>query len=126
MKITVKNLLAQKEQLKNKKEVKEDLYIDSLGGDITVKEPSSELCVESFEMAQTGDSSRADAHIVYNCVIEPTLKDEELQKEYACVEPSDIVKMIFKPGEIAAISGHCMTMAGYGTGLKKVDKQIKN
>lgn len=124
--ITIASLLDKKDALKNKKSSIEKVYIDSLEGEITIKEPSRDLCVESFEMAQLGESARADVHIVYNCVIEPNLKDEKLQKEFGCVEPTDIVDIIFKPGEIAAISSHCMEIAGYGRGLKKVDKEIKN
>jgi hypothetical protein len=125
--LTIKDLIERKEQIKNKKQKTEKLYIESLGGNIRVKEPSGVLCNEVFMMAQDPDrGDRSDAHMVYNCVIEPNLKDQELQKEFGCVEPTDIVDMLFKPGEAAAISTHCVQMAGYSDGLKKVEDDLKN
>lgn len=125
-KLTIKDLLAKKEQLKNNEKAIVVLHVESLGGDITIQEPTRDFCIEALEMAQSGDSDRADAHIVYNCVIEPNLKDKELQEAFKCIEPTDIVDMIFKPGEVASISGNCLDLAGYGTGLKKVEQEIKN
>jgi hypothetical protein len=123
--ITLKEILAKKEELKNKKPKRDSVFIKSLGGDIVVQEPSGSLCQEVIGMAQDRNEM-SDKHMVYNCVIEPNLKDKELQKEFGCVEPTDIVDFIFKSGEIAAISSYCIEMAGYGKGLKKVDKDIKN
>ncbi len=126
-KLTIKDLLAQKEQLKKKKELRtQELYIESLDADITIQEPSRALALEALEMAQEGKSDEADVYIVYHCVIEPDLKDKELQKEFGCVEPTDIVTMIFRPGEISAISGFALQLAGYGQGVRKVDRDLKN
>lgn len=124
--ISIKDLLAKKEQLKKKKQSTEMLFIESLDGYITIKEPTRDFCLESLEMAQSVDSDKADIHIVYNSVTEPNLKDKDIQKEFGCVAPTDIVEMLFKPGEISAISGHCLQLAGYGNGMKKLDKTIKN
>lgn len=125
--ISITELLAKKEQLKKKNQATEVLYIESLEANITIKEPSRQFCVETLEMAQDSTrSDKADAHVVYHCVSEPNLKDKDLQKEFGCTEPTDIVDMIFKPGEVAAISGYCLQLAGYGSGLKKVDKELKN
>lgn len=124
--ITVKDLLARKEQLKTKKLATETLYIESLDGNIVIQEPTREIALEALTMTQGNNSDKADAYVVYNCVIEPNLKDEELRKELGCVEPYDIVDKVFKGGEVAQISGHCLALAGYGEGVKKVDKQLKN
>lgn len=125
--ITIKDLLANKEQLKKKNAEKETLYIKSLAGNITIIEPSKALCMEVIEMAQdNARSDKADAYMVYNCVVEPNLKDAGLQKEFGCVEPTDIVDILFKSGETASITGHCLQLAGYGRGLKKVDNDLKN
>jgi hypothetical protein len=126
-KLTITELLAQKEQLKKKDKRTQALHIDSLDAEITIQEPTRELAIEALEMAQDDvRSDKADPHIVYHCVIEPNLKDAELQKAFGCVEPTDIVGMIFRPGEIAAISGHAMQLAGYGQGVTKVTNEIKN
>ena len=123
--ITIASLLDRKEDIKKKVNSTKKLYIESLGGEITIKEPSRELCAESLEMLHLGDASRADAHMTYNCVVEPNLKDTQLQKEFGCVEPTEIVDLLFKAGEVAAISGQCLSMAGFGTGVKQLDKEIK-
>jgi hypothetical protein len=123
--ITIASLLEKKEQIKKRSNSTKKLYIESLNGEITIKEPSRELCAESLEMSHNGDSARADAHMTYNCVVEPNLKDAQLQKEFGCAEPSEIVDIIFKAGEVAAISGHCLEMAGFATGVKVLDGEIK-
>lgn len=126
-KLTISDLLAKKEQLKKKKSRTETLYVESLDAEIVIQEPSRGLALEALEMAQDPTrSDLADIHMVYHCVIEPNLKDSELQKGFGCTEPTDIVSMIFRPGEIGAISGHAMQLAGFGEGVRKIDKELKN
>jgi len=125
-KITIKDLLAKKEQLKKKKARTQELYIESLDGSIIIQEPSREIALEGLEMAGEGRSDEADVYVVYHSVIEPNLKDKELQKEFGCVEPTDIVTLLFRSGEITAISGFALQLAGYGQGVKKVDRELKN
>lgn len=126
-KLTITELLAQKDRLKKKKQRTLTLHIDSLDAEIVIQEPNRALALEGMEMAQDSvRSDLADPYIVYHCVTEPNLKDPEVQKAFGCVEPTDIVEMIFRPGEIAAISGHAMQLAGYGQGVKKVEEDIKN
>lgn len=126
-KLTVKDLLDRKEQLKGRKKRRATLYVESLDGEIEIEEPSHAITLESLEMAQSGgESDRADKHVVYHCVVQPNLRDPELQKAFGCAEPVDIVELIFRPGEIAAISGHALQLAGYGQGVRKIDDQVKN
>lgn len=129
-KVTVKSLLAKKEELKNKKKQTLTLYVESLGGEITVEEPSRALSMEAIGMSQDPvTADKADAHMVYNCVVEPNLRDPELQQEFGCVEPTDIVDMIFRAGDIVSISGYALELSGYSpdaTGVRKVDKDLKN
>ncbi len=125
-KLTIKDLIAQKEKLKKKERRTQDLYVESLDANITIQEPSRDVAIEGMEMAQEGKSDEADVYIVYHTVIEPNLKDPELQKEFGCVEPTDIVLPLFRSGEIASIAGHALQLAGYGQGVKKVDRDLKN
>jgi hypothetical protein len=126
-KMTIADLIAQKEQLKKGKSRTQTLYIESLDAEITIEEPSRAIVLEALEMGQDDTrSDMADVYVVYHCVIEPNLKDARLQKEFGCAEPTDIVGMIFRAGEIGAISGHALQLAGYGQGVKKVDDDIKN
>ena len=124
--ITIKDLLARKEQLKNKKPERVTLFVESLDGNITIEQPTGEFCIETQEMAQLEGSAKADIHAVYNCMVEPNLKDPQLQKEFGCATGHELVELLFKPGEIQAISGYCLEVAGYGNGLKKVTDDLKN
>ena len=124
-KLTLKELLDHKEKIKNKKVDTATLYIKSIDAEITIKAPSSALIVEAQGEGEK-DGTRADAYIAYQCITEPNLKDAELQKEYGCVEPLDIVEMIFLPGEVAAIASEIMQLAGFGSNVSKVGKEIKN
>lgn len=126
-KLTITDLIAQKEKLKQKKQRTIKLYIESLDAEVVIQEPSRALALEALEMAHDDSRSEiADPHLVYHCMIEPNLKDAELQKAFGCTEPLDIVDMIFSPGEIGAIAGHAMQLANYGKGVKKLDEEIKN
>lgn len=126
-KLTVADLLQQKDQLKQKKQRTQTLYVESLDAEIVIQEPTRLLALEALEIAQDRTrSDKADAHVIYHCVIEPNLKDPELQKQLGCVEPTDIADIIFRPGEVAAVGGHIMQLAGYGQSVKKLDQDLKN
>ncbi|NBI30899.1 phage tail assembly chaperone [Chengkuizengella marina] len=126
-KLTIADLLSQKEQLKKRKKRTMTLYIESVDAEIIIEEPSRAFAMEALEMAQDDKrSDQADTHVVYHCVVEPNLKDKELQKQFGCVEPTDIVDIIFRPGEVSTISRQVLELAGYGQGVQKVDREIKN
>ncbi|ASJ54861.1 hypothetical protein BP422_15575 [Brevibacillus formosus] len=126
-KITIADLIAQKEQIKKRKAKTITLYVESLAGEITVQEPSKAIATEALIMVHDeAQSEMADHHLVYHCVSEPNLKDASLQQAYGCVEPIDIVSIIFRPGEIASIGGLALQLAGYQVGVRKVDTELKN
>jgi hypothetical protein len=82
--------------------------------------------MEAFQMANDeNQSGKADTFMVYNIVVEPNLKDSSLQKEFGCVEPTDIVEKIFESGEISNIATIGMELAGYKSNIQKV-KDLKN
>ncbi len=125
--LTITELIAQKEKLRNRKKRTQTLLIESLDSNIVIQEPDREIALEALGMSQDDSKSNmADVHVVYHSVIEPNLKDTKLQQEFGCVEPTDIVSMIFLPGEIDAISGHALQLAGYGKGVRQVDNELKN
>lgn len=120
-KLTLKDLIAKKEQVLNSKKKTRNLYIKSLDGIITIEKPSVETIIDASKI---DDGVESDKYLVYNCIVEPNLRDKELQKAYGCVEPSDILK-IFEDGEISAIAKECMNLAGYSGSVSVVD-DIKN
>ncbi len=120
-KITLQELIRRKEQmLESKRKPKTaSLYIKSLDGTITIESPSAALARDAQEM------ENGDAYMVYSCVTEPCLKSRELQQEFECVDPMEIVDKVFRPGEIPQIAMECLRLAGYVDGVKVVD-DIKN
>lgn len=124
-KLTTTDLLKRKEQYKVKDDVKEDVYIERLDATITIKKPDRALCMDALQLTKDEQGSNADVFLVYNVVVEPNLKDKELQKEFGCVEPSDIVEKIFDAGEIMQLSQIALELSGYNSGVKRV-KDLKN
>lgn len=125
-KLTVTSLLKDKEKFQVKENITEELYLNRLDASITIKKPERSLCLEAFEMTNDNNQMKnADPFVVYNIVVEPNLKDPQLQKEFGCVEPTDIVSKIFESGEIASIAIFGFKLAGYDNGVDKVT-DIKN
>ena len=118
-KITLDTLLARKEQAieDKRKNSTGELYVQSLDGTITVKPPTRAILSDARE---TDDDSLADRYLVYQCVVEPNLKDKKLQDAYGCGEPDEIVDKIFELGEISKIADKCVNMAGFGNSVKTV------
>jgi len=118
-KVSLKELLERKEKLLNKKEKTGNVFVKSLEGTIKIKAPTASLAKTAQEMDD------GDAYLVYQCVIDPNLKDTNLQKEFECDEPIEIVEKIFDVGEIPQIAVEILKLAGYVDGVKLVD-DIKN
>ena len=124
-KLTIKELIAQKEALKSRKKKTANLFVESLEGEITIESPTSDIMLTAQSEGET-DAVRADRYLVYKCVKDPNLSDKELQEAYGCVEPIDIVKEIFQPGEVSKIAVEIMNLGGYGNSVTKVASDLKN
>ena len=120
-KITLEELIRRKEQMleAKKKPKTASLYIKSLDGTITIESPTAALARDAQEM------DNGDTYMVYSCVTEPCLKSKELQQEFGCVDPMEIVEKIFETGEIPQIALECLKLAGYVDGVKAV-ADVKN
>lgn len=118
-KITLDILLARKEQAKEDKRKNNtcELYVQSLDGTITIKPPTRAIMSDA---RNTDDDSLADRYLVYQCVVEPNLKDTKLQNAYGCGEPDEIVDKIFELGEVSKIAAECVNMAGFGNSVETV------
>ena len=118
-KITLDLLLARKEQSKEDKNKKNrrELYIPSLDGTIIVKPPTRATLSEAKD---SDDDALADRYLVYECIVEPDLKDKHLQESYKCAEPDEIVDKIFELGEVSKIAAECMDMAGFNNSVEAV------
>lgn len=124
-KITLDELMRRKEQMLEAKRKKKtcELYIESLGGTITVKEPDRVLVNDCRAMK----NGAGDIYLLYQCVVEPNLKSSQLQSEFECTEPTEIVDKIFLAGEIGQISIEILKLAGYtGSSVQRINNDIKN
>src|SRR5699024_12642399 len=113
-KLTLKHLIENKDKITKEKKETQELYVEELDATITIEKPERSLVLDALELAQDENhDGNGDDFLVYNIVKEPNLKDEELQKAYGCVEPSDVVHEIFSVGTITSIAQAGMELAGY-------------
>ena len=122
MAVSIAELIANRDQIKNKRQ--ETYDIDTSIGTITVKQPSVKL-IEDVLKIEGGRQS--DIELIYESVIEPNLKDKDLQQAFGCTAPSDIVPLLFKAGEIGSIASAIMRCAGYGKTIEaRIHEEAKN
>lgn len=123
-KLTLDELIRRKMQIQEakRKRKKSTVYVESLGGCITLIEPTREIIkdIQNFD-----DVDKANRYAIYNCTIEPSLKNGELQEAYECSEPYDIVDKLFKYSEILQISTILNNMLDMDKGVTVVE-EIKN
>ena len=121
MAISVQELIANKEKIEKSKK---DLYdLETSIGTVTVKQPSLALITEVMGL----EKNTTDKYLILQTVVEPNLKNKELQRAYGCTEPLDIVEKLFKPGEVYALSKKIIECAGYGANIEaKVHEKLKN
>lgn len=124
-KLTITDLLKEKEKYQVKTGVQEELFIPRIDANVTLQKPERSLCIESFEMGSGEGQTDGDVFLVYNTIVEPDLRNSELQKAFGCVEPTDIVEKIFEAGEIVGIAKKALDLAGYGDSVSSV-KDLKN
>lgn len=119
--VSIQDLIKNKEKIQARKNKLYDLEIPDFGT-VTIKQPTISLIVEAQNM-----ESNSDQYIIYETFVSPNLKDKELQKEFECTEPTDIVNKIFKIGEIAYIGRAIMECAGFNKDVKyKLHEELKN
>lgn len=121
--ITLEELIAKKEQrlAAKKQKNREDFYVESLDGVVTLEEPSQAILRDSANMGDDGD-----VYVVYQCCVNPYLKSSELAEAYGVAEPPEIVEFLFKPGEISMLAKKCLEMAGYTDTAVTPVKDLKN
>jgi len=121
--LSVADLMKEKEKYQVKDDVTESVIVERLNAEVVIRKPEKSLCVDTMKMARDeNNDTDADEYMVYNTVVEPNLKDKDLQKEFGCKLPTDIVAKIFEPGEIAQLSEVAFELAGYKKGGVKAIK----
>lgn len=120
--VTLQELIAQRELINDKK--KQLHEINTSVGTLVVRQPDAAIIAEMQNLKNPVDMN---AFLTYNCVVSPDLRSAELQKAFGVFDPLDVVKAIFKPGEIVRIADALLELAGYGGKLEtKVHEAVKN
>lgn len=70
-----------------------------------------------------GKAYQANVLLALETIIEPDLKNEELQKHFGCRTPKDLLEKLFNGGEISRIADTATDLSGFGKGS---DEEIKN
>lgn len=117
-KLTLTELIEKKEKYTAKEDVTTELYLDQLDATVTIMKPERQTVLDAIE-------SESDDYLVYSMLVEPDLKDKELQKAYGCKEPMDIVAMIFDPGTVTGIARHGLKLSGFESNVTVVEN-LKN
>ena len=79
MAVTVADLIARREEIKNKR--KDRYEIETSIGTIIVKQPTLRM-IDDILKGQ--DNRQNDIELIFETVIEPNLKDKDLKQAYGC------------------------------------------
>ena len=104
VKVSLEQLIRKKLEKDGKRDVTKEIYVKSLGGNITVKNPSDTQKIEFADKTKTGsyvDMMEAYGRLIYDCC--PMLHSKELQESIGVNYPYDTVKVIFDMEEITEI-----------------------
>ena len=117
--LTAKALLEKRGLIEQKKNRVIEIEVDELGL-FRFRVP------DKIDIADCNEHDDSDAVLVYQCCLEPNLKDKELQDGFGCSFPIDIVNKLMLPGEVALLATELTKAAGYDSELIKVIDNIKN
>lgn len=125
-KVTLDELIKRKAVLKGERKHEGALYIPSLEGDVEIEVLKSDV-VDFLEVTNgkiiEEEVEKAGYNLIYTIVKTPNLADKQLQKEFECDEPTDIVKYIFTDGEMLDIVDYAINAVGMRRG---VVEEVKN
>lgn len=123
--LTLEALIAKKEQRQAAKTAYRDVWVESLGGCLTLQK----LPVSRF-VALTGRYDAQDFQQAFDYQIElayascPMLQKKELQEAYGVAEPTEIVMAVLDD-DLGALSQLTEDITGF-YGLGEADEELKN
>ena len=73
------------------------------------------------------DNAKFNRMVVVNCVVEPNLKDAELQDSYGVMGEEELVlEMLDNDGEYQALVKKCLQISGYSQNDTELVDEVKN
>lgn len=126
-KLTLEDLIARKAQRDEAKMSFKAVYLEKLGGELTIKKlPLMEmlrLMEGAGDDATLQESLEFEIELIYKCC--PLFQDKRLQAEYDCAEPTDVVCRVLDDdiGAVAELAAAIMDFYGMGESIRQ---QLKN
>lgn len=74
-------------------------------------------------MAKSLDSA---ALLVVEGIVEPNLKNKDLQEHFGAVTPKDLAKILFKGTELTKISDKILELSGFSNNDDEAIEEVKN
>ena len=116
---SIQELIEMKEQVDKKKNEVKTIYIASLDTEVKYKLATRPEMVNASKM----DLEDQDPYLVYTHIVEPNLKDKQLQEAFnKGSQPHCIVDKLLEPREVAMLSN---AIAGQNQNVNIV-KDLKN
>ena len=67
-----------------------------------------------------------NALLVVEGVVEPNLKDKELQKHFGAATPKELAKLLFPGGELTDVANKITELSGFSKPDEDVEDEVKN
>lgn len=124
-KLTLADLIAKKAEKEAQKNRTEDVYVESLGGSITIHRPANKIIYQAIDMDNSGieDKLYANAYLIYHSV--KSFQEKELHEAYGVKEPVEVVFQLLEPIEIKEVAEKIMEISGFAK-VEQVEKNSKN
>lgn len=122
-KLTLQDLITAKLKKDKDKDKKEEFYVDSLGGTVTIEMPDEDVLIRAMDMLQEqsmGSILESYKYLIYNCV--PIFRSTELHQECDVQDPIDIVAKLLEINERLAMGEVITRMSN----MNQLDSDIKN
>lgn len=125
VKLTLSALIAKKAEKEAARNRSEDMYIESLGGSITVTAPSRSIFYKAIDMTEDTVESQvySNMFLVYNAV--SLFRNQELLDAYEVIDNVDIVDRLLTIAEIKEVANKVMELGGFSK-PEEVQEEVKN
>lgn len=125
IKLTLADLIAKKAEKEAQQNKIEDIYIESLGGSITIQSPSKSIVYKAIDMTtdKIEDKMLANCYLIYNSVKD--FQKPELHEAYEIKDPLQIVEKLLEPFEINEVANKIMELSGFSK-PEQIEEDLKN
>lgn len=76
--------------------------------------------------ADFSKSYDVNALLVVEGVVEPSLKDKDLQAHFGAATPKELAKLLFPGGELTDVANKITELSGFSQSDKDVEEDVKN